>query len=249
MCSPELTFVQMATILPIPHLACFGSTLCGIYAKEPLASVRSDGVSESRWGLPRRKQLTTIRDIGAFLDSVPGMTGVKKARVALRMVFERSRSPMETVVALLLSAPLCRGGFALPKPILNCRIDLPSWLHGGIGATGMNAWGELPYAECDMAFFHKGKSVYADFHGGWSHQGEFNVHHDSLRSNAFSQLGMPYYVLTKEQVFNIPLLEKFVSQLRSRLGVYVKTTVSDLPKRQHALHREMIRLVREGRIV
>ena len=109
--------------------------------------------------------------------------------------------------------------------------------------------GELPYAECDMAFFHRGRSVYVDFHGRWSHEGESNIHHDSLRANAFSQLGMAYYLLTKDQVFSVSLLEKFVQQLRMRLRVYPKTTITDLPKRQHALHRKVIRMVHEGRLV
>lgn len=109
--------------------------------------------------------------------------------------------------------------------------------------------GELPYAECDMAFFHRGRSVYVDFHGKWSHEGESNIHHDSLRANAFSQFGMAYYLLTKDQVFSVSLLEKFVQQLRMRLRIYPKTTITDLPKRQHALHRKVIRMVHEGRLV
>ena len=96
-----------------------------------------------------------------------------------------------------------------------------------------------------MAFFHRGRSVYVDFHGKWSHEGESNIHHDSLRANAFSQLGMAYYLLTKDQVFSVSLLEKFVQQLRMRLRIYPKTTITDLPKRQHALHRKVIRMVHE----
>ena len=193
--------------------------------------------------------MTAVRSIEAFIEGTPGLKGVKKARSALRLTLERSRSPMETASAMLLSAPFLRGGFGLPKPVLNCRVDLPEWLHAGIGSREAGAWGELPYAECDMAFFHRGRSVYVDFHGRWSHEGESNIHHDSLRANAFSQLGMAYYLMTKDQVFSVSLLEKFVQQLRMRLRVYPKTTITDLPKRQHALHRKVIRMVHEGRLV
>lgn len=247
-CSPELTFVQMANLLSVEELACLGTTLCGIYAKEPFGfgGLSFDGKGGA---LPRRDQLTTVRSIEAFIEGTPGLNGVKKARSALRLTLERSRSPMETASAMLLSAPFLRGGFGLPKPVLNCRVDLPEWLHAGIGSREASAWGELPYAECDMAFFHRGRSVYVDFHGKWSHEGESNIHHDSLRANAFSQLGMAYYLLTKDQVFSVSLLEKFVQQLRMRLRIYPKTTITDLPKRQHALHRKVIRMVHEGRLV
>ena len=139
-CSPELTFVQMANLLSVEELACLGTTLCGIYAKEPFGfgGLSFDGKGGA---LPRRDQLTTVRSIEAFIEGTPGLNGVKKARSALRLTLERSRSPMETASAMLLSAPFLRGGFGLPKPVLNCRVDLPEWLHAGIGSREAGAWG------------------------------------------------------------------------------------------------------------
>ncbi len=75
-----------------------------------------------RWqggALPRRDQLTTVRSIEAFIEGTPGLNGVKKARSALRLTLERSRSPMETASAMLLSAPFfavdsdCRSPFSI----------------------------------------------------------------------------------------------------------------------------------------
>lgn len=104
-CSPELTFVQMANLLSVEELACLGTTLCGIYAKEPFGfgGLSFDGKGGA---LPRRDQLTTVRSIEAFIEGTPGLNGVKKARSALRLTLERSRSPMETASAMLLSAPI-----------------------------------------------------------------------------------------------------------------------------------------------
>lgn len=247
-CSPELTSLQMARTLSLAELACLGTTLCGIYTKG-LQGLNSTEGRRSVRQLPKRKQLTTISRLTDFVEQMSGFKGAKKARASLRLVVERSRSPMETLTALLLSAPFRYGGFSLPKPILNLRVDLPSWLHGGAGDQGMNRWGEFPFAECDMAFFYDKRCVYVDFHGEWSHAGEANIHHDSLRANVFNQLNMAYYSLTKDQVLSFPLLEKIALQLRSELGLRERTAISNLPRRQRQLHAQLVRVLREGKLV
>lgn len=247
-CSPELTFLQMARTLSLVELVCLGTTLCGIYSKAPQERSLAGERRGIQW-LPQRKQLTTLSRLTKFVEQMSGFKGAKRARASLRMILERSRSPMETLTSLLLSAPYRYGGFSLPKPVLNCRVDLPSWLHGGVADWGMSQRGEYPHAECDMVFFSGRRCAYVDFHGEWSHSGESNIHHDSLRANAFKGQQLAYYSLTKDQVLSFPLLEKFAMQLRCELGLRERTTISNLPRRQRCLHKELVRVLREGSLV
>ena len=151
---------------------------------------------------------------------------------------------MESATVLMLCAPACMGGYALPAPSLNCRIDLPSWLHGGAESSGRNSIGSKPYAECDFMFSHEGRLLLADYYGGWDHSGERNVHHDSLRANAFESLGYPYFVITKQQVFDLVLLDKLVGQIRASLHIRFKTTAKDYARRKRALHAQLVDVMR-----
>lgn len=241
-CSPELTFVQMGSALPPVRLACFGMCLCGIFAVDPSTGSASDrgaleGVSHR---LPRRDALAEKARIASFVESHRCLVGSGNARKALRLMVERSRSPMESATALMLAAPASMGGYALPMPSLNCRIDLPAWLHGGVGSCGRNSFGSKPYAECDFLFSHGGRTLLADYHGGWAHSGEGNVHHDSLRANAFESLGYPYFVITKQQVFDLVLLDKLVDQIRAALKIRFRTTVKDYDRKKKALHDQLV---------
>lgn len=245
-CSPELTFVQMGTVLSVPQLACFGMALCGIYAVDPfhrsLSFPESSGSCLS--GLPRRKQLIAKDRLASFAAENARIEGSRRARAALRLILERSRSPMESVTAIMLSAPVSKGGFALPAPLLNCRVKLPAWLHRGVRTAA--AFNEPdPYAECDFVFSRGKKLVLVDYHGEWSHSGEKNIHHDSLRSNAFADIRLPYFTITKRQFFDLELLEKLAAQIQSRLGIRKRIYVDDPERRRRLLHDELSAFVSE----
>lgn len=55
--------------------------------------------------------LMTCDDLKSFLDSQPSMRGARKGYGVAARAFDRSGSPMETVLALLLTLPVEMGGF------------------------------------------------------------------------------------------------------------------------------------------
>lgn len=69
--------------------------------------------------------LTSVAQIREFANAIPPTntykhsTAFKSLNDLLPWVVEGSRSPMETSVALMLSMPVARGGYGLPKPQLN----------------------------------------------------------------------------------------------------------------------------------
>lgn len=105
------SFLQMAESFPLETLVVAGMELCGRYA------VSREGAISSRC------PLTSASRLRRFVGQAEGMRGVKKARRALRFVMDDSASPMETSLALLLSMPRSLGGYGLPRPVMNLRID------------------------------------------------------------------------------------------------------------------------------
>lgn len=210
--------------------------------------------------LPKRAQLMTVGKLQSYLDLTPGLTGRKRAQSALRLVGERSRSPMESVAFLLLCAPPSVGGFGLPRPLLNCVVELPAWLHWGAGSAygahgtsggdrARHAEGAtysktiskaIPYAEADMLFSYGGRNAIVDYHGGQFHKGEGSIHHDALRANAFQDLGIPHFTLTKRQLFDDALLEKAALQIAGCLGFRLRPRIGDAGARRRRFRRELL---------
>lgn len=110
-CSPEFTFVQAAAICELPKLIEIGYELCGTY-----------DLSEGRYR--ECAPLTTVERLTAFAGAADGVHGVRKARRALRCVAERSASPRETVLTMLLCLPYGFGGYGIEMPLLNHRVDV-----------------------------------------------------------------------------------------------------------------------------
>lgn len=69
--------------------------------------------------------LATRDEMRAYLAGLlPSSAGIMRARRAVELGFDRSASPMETALALMLSLDVDLGGFGLPRPTLNHPIDV-----------------------------------------------------------------------------------------------------------------------------
>ena len=151
---------------------------------------------------------------------------------------------MESVAFLLLCSPPSVGGFGLPRSRLNCTIELPTWLHRGIDPIGGRLAGEgartVPYAEADMLFSYRGRKAIVDYHGEAPHEGERSLHHDALRANAFQDLGIPNFALTKRQLFDDALLEKAALQIAGCLGFRSRSRIEDAFARRRKFRRELL---------
>ena len=112
--SPELTFVQMGTLLTDTQLALVGMMLCGKYSIAP---------NQDR-SLIERKPVSTLESLNAMVDACDGMRGVSVARRAIDMCVEKSRSPRESVLLLLLCCKRSMGSYELVRPDINRSINL-----------------------------------------------------------------------------------------------------------------------------
>lgn len=109
---PELLFYSLALRddYDILDLVLVGYELCSTYSLDDDPDAW-DGFCE----LPL--PLTTTDKISRVLASLGAAKGVRKAREALRYVHDRSNSPMETVMAMLLTMPMRYGGMGFGSKV------------------------------------------------------------------------------------------------------------------------------------
>lgn len=117
MVCPELLFLQMAEVFPLPVIVMLGYELCGNFSRD--ASDPLEGPVELH--VP---QATSVECLGDFLQAVPGVRGVAKARLALRYVSDYALSAMEAVLATMYSLPPCEAGYGMGPIALNERVCL-----------------------------------------------------------------------------------------------------------------------------
>lgn len=119
--SPELLFVELSGVMSVPAHVMLGYELCGSFARD--ADDPREG--DVAFGC---EPLTSVAKITAFLDSCRQVVGTGRARRNLAYVQDNAWSPMEAVVATLLSLPVEDLGYGLGPICLNVRHENPKAL-------------------------------------------------------------------------------------------------------------------------
>lgn len=199
-CSPELTFLQMANTLDRVKLIELGFELCGTYDV-------LDGVIRSCAPLTNSKKLLS------FASRANGMHGRKKTLRALQYVTESSASPRETILTMLLCLPYKLGGYGLDMPILNHRIDLDK-------KTGMPE--KKAYYVCDL-YWPKVKLA-VEYDSDEFHTGVQRISQDSMRRTALANKGITVISVTNRQISSSNELKSVAHALASHLGKRLQYT-------------------------
>ena len=218
--SPVLCFVQMAGSLPFAQAVALGCELCGLYGLAP------DGADTL---LSRPQPLVDVSALRMFAEQSVGLRGRRAALHALRYVLPRSASPMETVLGLLLSLPCRYGGFGLPAPELNCRIDL------GPRASALSGHG---YNVVDFLWRQAG--VAGEYDGRSVHAREQSFDADRLRANALKALGIELLSFTARHVRDDGLLRCQVDDVARRIGFRQQPRSFDERERRMRLRSSLL---------
>ncbi|MDO4807523.1 MAG: hypothetical protein Q4A07_09760 [Coriobacteriales bacterium] len=112
MVSPELLFVQMATMLSMPELVMLGYELCGVFtrwASDPVGGPVTLDVPPA----------TTVEELREYMGSVTRVRGAKRAREALEYVSDNAASVPEAVLATMYSLPSGWCGYGMGPVELN----------------------------------------------------------------------------------------------------------------------------------
>lgn len=121
----EFCFLLLASYLPQWRLIAFGYELCGGYYLLPDQGHKgTDRQDPDADGFDYCVPVTDVGRLRAFVERCKGMPGYTQASKALDWVLEGSRSPRETALTMLLCLSAALGGYALPLPYLNRKVNL-----------------------------------------------------------------------------------------------------------------------------
>lgn len=214
-CSPELCFVQMATLWNLPKLIELGFELCGTYDL-------SD--NSYRTCTP----LTSVEKLTEYANSLNKTYGKRKATRALRYVANGSASSRETILAMLLTLPYRMGGYGLKQPLLNHRIDL--------GRRERRIAGKS-YLVCDLYWPEAKLDVEYD---GGHHEDPEQMLKDSMRRDALLSMGITVLTVTKWQLENGGSMNAIAHAVAEHTGKRLRYVDPDFTRANRQLHRDLL---------
>ena len=224
--SPEFVFLQMAQQLTITQLIALGCELCGTYVLLPKNVSHPGSLDE----MPKRlAPLTSIARISALLESVDRANGKTKAERALKYLVEGSRSPMETMVYMLLCLPVMEGGYGLPKPEMNAEIPLN--YEAQTIAQRRHCEGDLCWPE---------RKLDIEYHGE-VHVGAAQMKSDVGRELGIEHMGWRVITVTSPQVFNADRFETVAKEAASHLGKRLRARVFEASLERNTLRYDLER--------
>lgn len=193
--SPELCFVQAASMVGLLDLIKLGFELCGSYAvlEGELISVTP---------------LTTVSRLRSHVSKIENITGLKKARRALSYIIENSASPMETALAMILCLPYKLGGYGLDRPLLNHPIE-----------PRRDSTMTKRYV-CDLLWSMS--HIAAEYDSDMFHSGENRINRDSIRRSDLALRGITVISVTRQQIMNSGEMEKVAQLLARKTGKRIR---------------------------
>lgn len=215
-CSPELTFVQMATVFSLARLIELGFELCGTYDA-------ADG--DVRECMP----LASVDKLASYVASLGRVHGKRKAARALRYVADGSASPRETTLTMLLCLPYALGGYGIEMPLLNRRIDLTRRARRIAGRN---------YLVCDL--FWPDAMLDVEYDGG-QHADPEHMSKDSMRRDALLSMGITVVTVTKWQLDDGGSFNGIAHMVAQRLGKQLRYKDPEFTRASLALRSELLR--------
>ena len=156
------------------------------------------------------KPLITHESLAAYLEEMGTVRGIERARRVSRLAFAHAASPMETILALVLTFPHDMGGFGLPRPELNREVPIEQ------SARELSSQSEIVADLC-----WPDSRVILEYYGWEEHfgAGPRKVASDAARANTLSSLGWTVFHVTYEQVRTLSEVSLLSRQLAHALDV------------------------------
>lgn len=222
--SPEFVFLQMASKVTLRQLVALGCELCGTYVLLPQDSTHPMSLDDHP---TRVAPLTDVASIKKFVERAAKAHGRSRALRALRYVIDGSRSPMETMVYMLLCLPPKLGGYGLPKPVMNAEIPLDE--EGRLIAQRRSCWGDLCWVE---------EKLDIEYHGD-VHVGAAQMKSDVGRELGIEHMGWRVITVTSPQVLDVTRFEVVAKEAASHIKKRLYPQVMGATLNRMALRSEL----------
>jgi len=203
--TPEFTFLQMASKYPLPKLIALGLELCGTYSlpDKEVSGANQDASDQTLYNLQR---LTSKRRLTAFVGRMKGWSGQRLAAKALCYIVDGSASPMESIVFMMLCLPYRYGGYGLPMPELNGRIDPDK---------NVKRFAGREFYRGDL--FWRQAKVVVEYDSDQEHADKIRIAKDAIRRSDLTLCGILEVTVTREQAKSVMLFDKIARQLAVRM--------------------------------
>ncbi|MBQ9058958.1 MAG: hypothetical protein IJ125_07230 [Atopobiaceae bacterium] len=223
--SPELIFVEMASLMsPAVHVL-LGMELCGCFSRHP-NNPRTGDITYFV------EPATNVHKLRALIQSCSGIKGIKQAKKTLDCVVDNAWSPIEAVIATLLVLPIYELGYDLGPIDLNVPITTshgatrsarrPDILFRGT-SVGLNYDG-LDHVDLDSVV--RAASQHALMPGQMAskrelddalHQARAGILEDKHRDRELMAQGIKALTVSKEDLFERGAFDRLVLQVISAL--------------------------------
>lgn len=200
MSTPEFTFLQLATVLPLKLMALAGCALCASYYLDPKTEE-----------IKKRDPITTVERIAEFLDGAKGVRGVNTAKNALKLVANGAESPQEVNLYLMMALPPSLGGRGIEGLKLNYLVN-PKAEDAGVLDRSDRKFFRIDMGNPDL---QKGAEYLGKDH-------EKTVDEDRERQNALLALGHTVLQAKYADLTDVVKSERLANQLTRILGVEQK---------------------------
>lgn len=161
---------------------------------------------ETLYGMP---PLMTFAEFEDYLSRCARIKGAERARTALALAFEGCASPLEASLALMLTLPVCMGGFGLSQPSVNKSIVVDQALRDLVSQE--EAFADLAWLE--------GRTI-VEFDGWESHGalGPAKIARDNDRANSLEALGWHVLRVTMSQLSSVAGVTRLAKQIAQLTG-------------------------------
>ena len=215
---PELSFLQMASVLSFNELILYGCELCAGF-------VRS---SFSETGLVERTALTNLKLLKKYVSRMTGVKGARAAQRSLAFINENAASPREIALALLLSLPYRYGGYGLPAPKLNERIEI---------AADDALFASKSFYRADLLWADQKLVVEYDSN---LHASPGSIANDACRRNALLAMGYTVITVTNDQIKSTIETYKVAKLIARLLKKRIDVSRATNFKEKHAQLRRVV---------
>lgn len=215
--SPELCFAQLARSDNNQRLIFEGYLLCSKFA----FSCEGDPTQVK---LPKREPVTSVKSINRYLVANSKLAGSAPARKALAHVIGNAASPAETQVTMKLTLPCRLGGYGLPKPILNHRIDLSS---------RARKLATRSYHEADLCW--PDAKLILEYDSDSEHLNPTTHAEDAIKRGVLEEMGYQVITITNHQLRSTEEMANIAQRAAYRLGVRLRPRAKGFEDAQREL--------------
>lgn len=172
--------------------------------------------------------ITSVDSLLAFTNSAAAFPGCARVRKALRYVLDRSASPAESRLVLLLCTKRSLGGYGLPLPQMNYRVDV---VGEGRKCTSHK------YFVLDL--FWENARLDVEYDSDAFHASKAGIASDAERRNALVAMGYTVITVTNGQVSSADSLDDVAFAIAHALKVRIRRQDGTWNQKRYAFRRRI----------